>query len=113
MGGGNQLTILKNAGGTFQGLEITNLLKKMGFKKEEVVELQENVFRPSQIEVTLEKDVELDLEKMEKKIKEKMLPYTVAKFSYCEEVLMVYGLPFTQDIGKMKEELRDSVRAFV
>ena len=49
---------------------------------------------------------------MEKKIKEKMLPYTVAKFSYCEEVLIIYGLPFTQDIGKIKEELRDSVRSF-
>ena len=85
----------------------------MGFKKEEVKGIQENVFRPSQIEVTFEKDVELDINEIEKKLKERKVPYVPAKFKHCEEVLMVYGLPFVNDIEKLKEELKDSVRAFV
>ena len=37
----------------------------------------------------------------------------MSKFKHCEEVLMVHGLPFVNDIEKLKEELKDSVRAFV
>ena len=84
----------------------------MGFKKE-VKGIQESVFRPSQIEVTFEKEVELDMNEIENKVKEKKMPYVPAKFKHCEEVLMVYGLPFVNNIEKLKEELKDSVRAFV
>ena len=84
-GGGNQITFLKNAGDKFQAAEVTSLLKEMGFKKEDVAGVQENVFRPSQIEVTFEKNVKLEIERIESKIKEKELPYTAGYFGYYEE----------------------------
>ena len=94
-------------------LKITNLLKEFEFKTDEVVGIQECVFRPSQNQVIFQKEVKLGLEEIENKMKGKKLPYSAAKFAYCEEILMVYGLPFVNDIGKIKEELKDSVRAFV
>ena len=91
MGGGNQLTFLKDRGGQCEVGEVT-------FKKEEVKGIQENVFRPSQIEVTFEEGVELDMKEIENRLKERKVPFVPAKFKHCEEVLMVYGLPFVKDM---------------
>ena len=113
MGGGNQLKFLRDGGGQCEVEEVGNLLRVLGFKKEEVKGIQENVFRPSEIEVTFEEDVELNMNEIENKLRERKVPFVPAKFKHREEVLMVYGLPFVKDIEKLKEELKDAVRAFV
>ena len=82
MGGGNQITFLKEGGGKYDIVEVTNLLRELGFKKEEVKGIQESVFRPSQIEVTFEKEVELDMNEIENKVKEKKMLYVPAKFKH-------------------------------
>ena len=43
MGGGNQITFLKEGGGKYEIVEVTNLLRELGFKKEEVKGIQECV----------------------------------------------------------------------
>ena len=82
MGGGNQLKFLKDSGGQCEADEVVNLLRELGFKKEEVKGIQENVFRPSEIEVTFEEDVELDMKEIEDKLKEKKVPFVPAKFKH-------------------------------
>ena len=70
----NQLTILKDGGlggGQCEVVEVNNLLSKLGFKIEEVKGIQDNVFKPSQIEVTFEKDGEGDMNEIEKRLKER------------------------------------------
>ena len=100
-------------GGQYEADEVVNLLRELGFKKEEVKGIQENVFRPSEIELTFEDDVELDMKEIENKLKERKVPFVPAKFKHREEVLMVYGLPFVKDMARLKEELKDAVRACV
>ena len=113
MGGGNILSVLKTEGGNFSGEDITKLMRDLGFKKEDLIGLQENAFRPSQVEFIFEEEVEIELESIEQKLKQLKVPYSASRFEYCEEVLMVYGMPFSKNIEKMKEELKDSVKAYV
>ena len=113
MGGGNILSVLKTEGGNFSGEDITKLMKDLGFKKEDLIGLQENAFRPSQVEFIFEEAVKIELEIIEKKLKELKVPYSASRFEYCEEVLMIYGMPFAKNREKMKEEIQDSVKAYV
>ena len=114
LGKGNIITFLVNE--SRQGIElneVNKILRVGGFKPDQVVTLKLNDFRTNQIEVLFKKDVQVDIEKVEEKLRKDNLDVIVSKFDHLEEFLMVYGLPPSNNMEDLKEKLYEAVAPFV
>ena len=92
---------------------LNKALRTVGFKCSDIFSIKLNDYRDSQAEVLLKDGVPWDLEEIEKKLKEAGLNINVSSFDEKEEVIMVFGLPLTNDISGMKEKIREAIEPFV
>ena len=92
---------------------LNHVLFTCGFKPTDVESLKLNEYRTNQAEVLFKEGVILDIEELEKKIKERGLPVGIGDFSEKEEVMMIYGLPLSNDIENLKKAIEDSIYPFV
>ena len=118
LGKGNIVTVMKDKIDDsdpvlIQMREIGKLLTHCQIPKEHVLGLKQNEFRRGQVEIFLKEEVNVDLVKMEEVIEKEQMNMTVGKFDHVEEVIMLYGLPFSTDFGGMKDRIKEAVGPFV
>ena len=92
---------------------MNNVLKTAGFKPSDVKSIKINEFRNNQIEVLFQDEVLINIEMIENKIREKGLMVQVVKFDDKQEVLMLYGLPLSEDMELMKKMIQEAIGPFV
>ena len=92
---------------------LNKALRTVGFKCSDIFSIKLNDYRDSQAEVLLKDGVPWDLEEIEKKLKDAGLNVNVSSFDDKEEVIMIFGLPLTNDISEMKERIREAIEPFV
>ena len=93
--------------------ELAKILVKSNIKKEDVVGIKFNEYRKGQVEFLLADGVSIDVKKMEEAIEDENMKISIGAFDHVEEVMMIYGLPLTKEIGSMKEKIEESVLPFV
>ena len=92
---------------------MNNVLKTAGFKPSDVKSIKINEFRNNQIEVLFQDEVDINTERIENKIREKGIMIQVAKFDDKQEVVMLYGLPLSEDMEVMKTMIQEAIGPFV
>ena len=92
---------------------INTMLRVSGFSIEDVMGITINEYRPNQVEVMFEDDVLVDTVEMENKINSNGFDVTVAKFDRAEDHLIIYGLPLTNNVKYMEDQIREAVGPFV
>ena len=92
---------------------INTMLRVSGFSVEDVMGITLNEYRPNQVEVMFKDEVPVDTLDMENKINSSGFDVTVAKFDKAEDHLIIYGLPLTNNVKYMEEQIREAVGPFV
>ena len=113
LGQGNIVTYL--LADAKQGIELSlvnKMLRVSGFSAEQVLALKINDFRSNQIEVLFKDEVQIDIQKVEEKIRNEGIDASVSKFSHTEEYIMIYGLPPTTEVEYLREKNQGSSRTF-
>lgn len=117
LGEGNIYTFLLNEGNVgnteIEKSEVNKMLRCGGFTTSDVVGITKNDFRPNQIEVSFSNEIEINILELEEKIKKHDFDVNISKFDKIEEFLTIYGLPLSSNMDYVKEQISDSVKAFV
>ena len=92
---------------------VTRALRTCGFKVSDIVSVKLNDYRTNQAEVMLKDDVQFSLSEMDRKLKDAGIEAVVNTFDCVEEVLMIYGLPLTNDFDGMKKVIQETIAPFV
>ena len=95
--------------------EVNRALRVSGLRPSDVVGVKLNDFRTNQAEIMLanETEFDLDIDLMETKMKDANIHAIVSVFDALEEVLILYGLPFSSDIEGMKSMIVETISPFV
>ena len=117
LGEGNIVTFLLNEenGGNFdvEKNDVNKMLRCAGFTTADVLGITKNDFRPNQVEVIFENTVELNIPEIEIRLKNNGIDVNLAKFDKIEEYLTIYGLPLSSNMQFIKDQISDSIKAFV
>lgn len=117
LGEGNIYTFLVNEGNAakfdIERSEVNKMLRVGGFTTSDVLGITKNDFRPNQVEVRFNNELELNILELEEKIKNHGIDVSISKFDKIEEFLTIYGLPLSSNMNYVKEQIVDSVKAFV
>ena len=114
LGKGNILVF--TIGDPKQGIEyndVNKVLRIGGFNPDQVKAIKLSDFRVNQVEVLFRSDVEIDTLKIEEKLRTGEMYVQVSRFDHAEEYVMLYGLPPTSNIEKLKELIIESTAPFV
>ena len=114
LGKGNILVF--TIGDPKQGIEyndVNKVLRIGGFNPDQVKAIKLSDFRVNQVEVLFRSDVEIDTLKIEEKLRTGEMDVQVSRFDHAEEYVMLYGLPPTSNIEKLKELIIESTAPFV
>ena len=95
--------------------DVNRALRVSGLCVTDIGGVKLNDFRTNQAEIILRDESEfvLDIELMEKKLKDANINALVSVFDALEEVLVLYGLPLTNDIEGMKSMIVETISPFV
>ena len=117
LGEGNIYTFLVNEGNAansvFERSDVNKMLRVGGFTTSDVLGITKNDFRPNQIEVSFDNHVEINILELEDRIKNHGVDVSISKFDKIEEFLTIYGLPLSSNMAYVKEQIFDSIKAFV
>ena len=117
LGEGNILTFLLNEGNAenseVEKKDVNKMLRCAGFNAGDVLGITKNDFRNNQVEVCFSNEVELDIPVIETNLKNNGIDANVSKFDKIEEYLTIYGLPLSSNMDFIKEQISDSIKAFV
>ena len=118
LGKGNIVTVMKDKVNDSDPVlikmrEVGKLLEHCQLTKDHVLGVKQNEFRRGQVEIFLKEDVKVDLSKMERVIEKEKMNMSVGRFDHVEEVIMLYGLPFTTDLEGMKDKIKEAAGPFV
>ena len=93
--------------------DVNRALRTCGFNVSDIVSVKLNDYRTNQAEVMLKDDVQFSLSEMDRKLKDAGIEAVVNTFDCVEEVLMIYGLPLTNDFDGMKKVIQETIAPFV
>ena len=93
--------------------DVARALFVCGFKSSDIVSVKLNDYRTNQAEVMLKDETEFSLSEMDRKLKAEGIDVVLNKFDCVEEVLMIYGLPLTNDLDGMGAALQETIAPFV
>ena len=93
--------------------ELARIFVKSNIKKEDVVGIKFNEYRKGQVEFLLADGVTVDVKKMEEAIEDEDMKINLGAFDHVEEVMMIFGLPLTKEVGNMKEKIEEAILPFV
>ena len=117
LGKGNIVNILINDQNqrvvNIEKKNINKMLRVSGFSVEDVLGITINEYRSNQVEVMFKDEVLVDTVDMENKINSDGFDVTVVKFDKAEDHLVIYGLPLTNNVKYMEEQIREAVGPFV
>ena len=117
LGEGNILTFLLNEGNAenseVEKKDVNKMLRCAGFNAADVVGITKNDFRANQVEVCFANGVVLDIPVIETNLKNNGIDANISKFDKIEEYLTIYGLPVSSNMDFIKEQISDSIKAFV
>ena len=117
LGEGNILTFLLNEGNAVNSevekKDVNKILRCAGFNAADVVGITKNDFRSNQVEVCFGNEVELNIPEIEMLLKNNGIDANISKFDKIEEYLTIYGLPLSSNMNFLKEQISDSIKAFV
>ena len=114
LGKGNIVNILINDQNqrvvNIEKKNINKMLRVSGFSVEDVLGITINEYRSNQVEVMFKDEVLVDTVDMENKINSDGFDVTVVKFDKAEDHLVIYGLPLTNNVKYMEEQIREAVK---
>ena len=117
LGRGNIVNILINEQGqrvvNVQKVNINKMLRVSGFTAEDVMGITINEYRSNQVEVMFKDEVHVDTDDMENKINNNGFDVSVSKFEKTEDFVSIYGLPLTNNIGYVENQIREAIGPFV
>ena len=117
LGKGNIVNILINDQNqrvvNIEKKNINKMLRVSGFSVEDVLGITINEYRSNQVEIMFKDEVLVDTVDMENKINSDGFDVTVVKFDKAEDHLVIYGLPLTNNVKYMEEQIREAVGPFV
>ena len=93
--------------------EIGRLLLGANVKKEEIIGIKHNEFRRGQVEILFKDGARVDLNTLKAVVEKEDMRMSVGSFGHIEEVLMIYGLPLTNDVDGLKSKIKESIEPFV
>ena len=93
--------------------DVNRALRVSGFRPSDIVGVKLNDFRTNQAEIMLTNETVLQIDAVEKKLKDANIYALVSVFEALEEVLVLYGLPLTNDIEAMKSMITETISPFV
>ena len=93
--------------------EVNRALRVSGFRPSDVAGVKLNDFRTNQAEIMLTEETDFQIDEIEKKLKDANIYALVSVFEALEEVLVLYGLPLTNDIEGMKSMIAETISPFV
>ena len=114
--GGEIVTIMKEkeeGGNNISQMEVAKLLKSSGFNGNDIEGISFNPYREGQVEVQFKKETRVDYSKIEQALVEGKYKLEIAPFDHIEEVVIIRGLPLTDDIKGMEEKIKEAIRPFV
>ena len=113
---GNILTFLLDPSVHEKKSFMNLVLRTAGFKIADVKGVKLNDYRGNQAEVLFDPEVKIDIEDIETKLnKNKDIDnkIKIAKFNDKEDIIMVYGLPLSDDMVGLIEKIKRSIEPFV
>ena len=117
LGKGNIVNILINEHGqrvvNVDKANVNKMLRVSGFNTEDVMGITINEYRTNQVEVMFNDEVEVETADMEKKINSNGFDVSVTRFDKTEEFLSIYGLPLTNNVLYMEDQIREAIAPFV
>ena len=117
LGEGNILTFLLNEGNSenseVEKKDVNKMLRCAGFNAVDVLGITKNDFRTNQVEVCFADGVELNIPVIEANLKNNGIDANISKFDKIEEYLTIYGLPLSSNMDFIKDQISDSIKAFV
>ena len=93
--------------------EVNRALRVSGFRPSDIAGVKLNDFRTNQAEIMLTEETDFQIDEIEKKLKDANIYALVSVFEELEEVLVLYGLPLTNDIEGMKSMIAETISPFV
>ena len=114
--GGEIVTIMKEkeeGGNNISQMDVAKLLKSSGFNGNDIEGISFNPYREGQVEVQFKKETRVDYSKIEQALVEGKYKLEIAPFDHIEEVVIIRGLPLTDDIKGMEEKIKEAIQPFV
>ena len=93
--------------------DVNRALRVSGFCPRDIAGVKLNDFRTNQAEIMLTEETDFQIDEIEKKLKDANIYALVSVFEALEEVLVLYGLPLTNDIEGMKSMIAETISPFV
>ena len=93
--------------------DVNRALRVSGFSPRDIAGVKLNDFRTNQAEIMLTEETDFQIDEIEKKLKDANIYALVSVFEALEEVLVLYGLPLTNDIEGMKSMIAETISPFV
>ena len=93
--------------------DVNRALRVSGFSPRDIAGVKLNDFRTNQAEIMLTEETDFQIDEIEKKLKDANIYAIVSVFEALEEVLVLYGLPLTNDIEGMKSMIAETISPFV
>ena len=93
--------------------DVNRALRVSGFSPRDIAGVKLNDFRTNQAEIMLTEETDFQIDEIEKKLKDANIYAIVSVFEALEEVLVLYGLPLTNDIEGMKSMIVETISPFV
>ena len=94
-------------------MEVADILKEAGIRGQDVEGITFNPYRSGQVEIQFRTGYEVDIGKIEAIIGRNEMKMEVAPFKHIEEVIMIKGMPLTDDLKGMEEKIVEAVGPFV
>ena len=93
--------------------QMNKILHAGGFHFGEILALKMNDFTDSKIEVQFKDDVKIDCDALEAKLAKAGYSVSVSKYDLSEEVIDIYGLPLTNNMDQLKDDIKLAMFPFV
>ena len=93
--------------------DVHRALRVSGFRPSDITGVKLNDFRTNQAEIMLNDATDFQIDEIEKKLKDANIYALVSIFEALEEVLVLYGLPLTNDIEGVKSMIMETLSPFV
>ena len=92
---------------------VNKMLRISGFNSDDVMGITINEYRPNQVEVMFKDEVQVDTNDMETKINTNGFDVSISRFDKAEDFLIIYGLPLTNNVEYVKDQIKEAIGPFV
>ena len=92
---------------------VNKMLRISGFTSDDVMGITINEYRPNQVEVMFKDEVQVDTNDMETKINTNGFDVSISRFDKAEDFLIIYGLPLTNNVEYVKDQIKEAIGPFV